>query len=102
MNKLTKLAIIIGSAIAAIISAQSSQYTIGQTVWVQETGVSPDHVVSIISPTLGSQTVYAGVTHLSITGVGTVSSFCIDPYQWSNSASQLYTVTNLASAPLTI
>ena len=101
MNKLAKLAIIIGSALAATICAQADQYTLGNTVYVAESGVNPDHVVSIISPTLGSLTVYAGVTQLTIAGIGTIDSFCIDPYQFSSSASNKYTVTNLASAPLT-
>jgi hypothetical protein len=104
MNKLTRLAIIVGGSIAATISAQAGPYTIGQTVYVQETGVSPNHVVTIKMTgagfdTLGTWDVYAGVTQLKI-GTDTVNSFCIDPYQWSSGASQPYIVTALADAPI--
>jgi hypothetical protein len=99
MNQLTKLAIILGGSIAATISAQASPYTIGQTVSVQETGVSPNEIVTIHSSTLGTVTVYAGITQLKVDGL-TVNSFCIDPYQWSSGASQPYIVTDLANAPI--
>lgn len=101
MNKLTKLAIFIASSIAATISAQAGPYTIGQTVSVQETGVSPNEIVTIHSSTLGTVTVYAGVTQLKVNGVAT-NSFCIDPYQWSSGASQSYIVTDLANAPVSV
>jgi VPDSG-CTERM motif len=99
MNQLTKLAIILGGSIAATISAQAGPYTIGQTVSVQETGVSPNEIVTINSSTLGTVTVYAGITQLKVNGVVT-NSFCIDPYQWSSGTSQPYIVTDLASAPV--
>ena len=98
MNKLARLAITVGSFISAITSAHADLYTIGQTVNVKEVGVNPEEIVAINSSTLGNQTVYAGITLLTIDGVAT-KSFCIDPYQWSSSSTQTYTITNLANAP---
>ena len=99
MNKLTKLAIIIASSIAATISARAN------TVTVQEVGVSPTETVSITMngfsgtyDTVGTWNVYAGVTQLLVNNVAT-NSFCIDPFQWSSSGAALYTVTDLGSAP---
>jgi hypothetical protein len=104
MNKLAKLAVIIASSIGAMISAQADPYAIGQTVFVQEAGVSPNHIVTIKMTgagydTVGTWDVYAGITQLKI-GASTVNSFCIDPYQWSSGDPTSYTVKNLAEAPV--
>jgi len=98
MNRLTKLAIAV-SALTAAVCAYAGPYTIGQSVSVTETGVSPTRIVTIWSSTLGTQTVYAGVTHFSINGTA-ATGFCIDPYQWSSGSSQQYTVADLATAPI--
>jgi hypothetical protein len=103
MNKLTRLAIVIGSSFAATFSAYANLYTIGQAVSVQEVGVSPTQVVTIqstVGDTIGTWNVYAGVTQLKVDGVAT-NSFCIDPYQWSSSSAVPYVVKDLASAPVT-
>ncbi len=97
MNRSTRLAIILGVSIGAAVSAWAGPYTIG-TVTVTETGTSPAKTVQIISGTLGPLDVYAGITELTVDGVPT-NSFCIDPYQYSNSSAQPYTVASLASAP---
>lgn len=98
MNWLTKSAIILGISIGATISAQATSYTIGESVTVKETGVSPNEVVTIHSSTLGQQTVYAGITQLLIDGVAT-NSICVDPYQWASSSTESYTVLALDSVP---
>lgn len=100
MNRSTRLAIILGVSIGATVSAWAGPYIIGTNVTVTETGNSPAEAVWINSPTLSSSPldVYAGITELNVGGVAT-NSFCIDPYQWSSSSPQQYTVASLASAP---
>ena len=99
MNRSTRLAIILGVSIGATVSAWAGPYNIGSTVNVAETGNTPAEGVWIKSGTLGTLDVYAGITELTVDGVPT-NSFCIDPYQYSSSSEQTYTVAILTSAPL--
>jgi hypothetical protein len=87
----------VGLCILAAVSAGAGSLTIGDTVTVNETGVSPQGVVLLNDTATGGawEGVYAGVYQLQIIDGGStynnVSSFCIDPFDWSGSSSS-YTV----------
>jgi len=98
MNRQKRLAIILGTLIGAAVAAKATPYTVGANVQVTETGNTPAEAVWINSGTLGTWDVWAGITELNVNGVAT-NSFCIDPFQWSSSQQQQYTVTALGSAP---
>jgi hypothetical protein len=78
----------------------SSLLTISaKAVSVQEMGIGNNEVVSITSSTLGGPvSVYAGIVNLQVDGVPT-QGFCIDPYHWSVSGPQTYSLVPLTSAP---
>ncbi|MGO8927534.1 MAG: VPDSG-CTERM sorting domain-containing protein [Limisphaerales bacterium] len=82
----------VGLCILAAVSAGAGTLTIGDTVTVNETGVSPQGVVQINDAATGGtwEGVYAGVYQLQIIDGGStynnVSSFCIDPFDWSGSS----------------
>jgi hypothetical protein len=66
---------------------------------VQDLGMGADETVIIDSSTLGNHlTVYAGIINLSVNGVAT-QGFCIDPWHYSVSGVQSYTLESLTSAP---
>jgi hypothetical protein len=67
-------------------------------VSVQEMGIGNNEVVNITSSTLGTAWVYAGIVNLQVDGVPT-QGFCIDPYHWSASGPQSYSVVPLVGAP---
>lgn len=74
--------------------------TIGDTVTVQYTGVSPRATVRIFSPLLvgGASDVYAGIYNLKVDGM-VMASFCIDIADNSTTDAVPYDVVNLANAP---
>lgn len=70
-------------------------------VTVQELGIGANEIVTIKSSTLDSGNavqVYAGVVKLKVNGVAT-DGFCIDPFHWSISGVQSYTLEPLADGP---
>jgi len=81
-------------------TASAALYEVGDTLTLSATSVSPAKIVKISTPTLGTPSVYAGVTHLNIQGIGNVDALCIDPFQWATRQSTSYKVANLGDAPL--
>jgi hypothetical protein len=70
-------------------------------VTVQELGIGANEIVTIKSSTLNSGNavqVYAGIVKLKVDGVAT-DGFCIDPFHWSISGVQSYTLEPLQDAP---
>jgi hypothetical protein len=95
---------IIGSGIVAGLSVN----VIAQSVTVTDItdwGTTPNEVVTLDLPDLGYPNgvgVYAGINTLSVSengSTGTFSGFCIDPFHFSLSGPQDYSIVSLAEAP---
>ncbi len=99
MNRFTKQIISVGIALGATVAARATPFTLGQTVQVQEVGLGPHETATITSSTLGTLTTGVGLLKLMVDGTA-FNAFCIDPYQFSSSATQQYTVAALATAPV--
>jgi len=99
MHRVTKQIICLGLLLGAAASARATSYTLGQLVNVQEVGIGPHETAMIHSSTLGNLTTEAGIVKLLVDG-SALDAFCIDPYQYSSSASNVYTVADLATSPV--
>jgi hypothetical protein len=99
MNRFKKQMISVGLALGATIAARATPFSLGDTVPVQERSFGPHETATIHSSTLGTVTTGAGILKLMVNGMA-FDAFCIDPYQYSSSSSQQYTVAALATAPV--
>ena len=85
--------------VAGLIGASFLTAFSAGAVSVQEMGIGNNEIVSITSSTLGGPvSVYAGIINLQVDGVAT-QGFCIDPYHWSVTGPQPYSMVPLTSAP---
>ena len=99
MNRYMKMIMSVGFALSAALAAQATPLTLGETVQVQEVGFGPHETATITSSTLGTLTTGAGILKLVVDGMA-YNAICIDPYQFSSSSAQSYTVADLATAPV--
>jgi hypothetical protein len=90
--------VVIALALSAPLARADEIFSIGETLTVGESSVSPNVVVNITAP-IYSGDVYAGINQLLINGTQIVNGFCIDPFHFSSNQSLNYTVVNLADAP---
>lgn len=95
-SKFINRKLLLGTLMAG--SLVASSYAHAATI-VKETGIGPNEIVSITSTGLGSIMVYAGLQDLTVNNVATYG-FCIDPWHYSISNTNLYYDTvALSSAP---
>jgi hypothetical protein len=84
--------------VLGLVAASSLLAFSAKAVSVTEMGIGNNEVVNITSSTLGTAWVYAGIVNLQVDGAST-QGFCIDPYHWSGSGPQTYSLVPLTSAP---
>lgn len=89
---------IVVAAVLAIFPSIAQSITVGDSILVQDLGVSPRQIVKIDVDGFYTGYTYAGVVKLRVDGVR-MDGFCIDPYHPSSTSPLLYHAVPLTQAP---